>query len=276
MKLTDFEYAGEKLSAKGCMVCTWDSSGDESRTLGGNLTFTTVRNNNSNVQRKVSITYDSPYAPEQISICKVNCYGDPSQSYWSEAEIRSFMKWLNRKSYEKLRPIYDKTYYGTYFKCSCNVSAREFGGNVIGLDLTFFTNAPFGFADIDDFIETLTSPGNLSIHSESDEIGYIYPRMRVIPSVAGDLVITNKNEAENSNYRKTVVKNCAVNENILFTGETKIIKTDNASHTTISKDFNYVYPRLITSYNSDVTTFTFSLPCTVKLNFAPIRKVGIL
>ena len=70
MKLTDFEYAGEKLSAKGCMVCTWDSSGDESRTLGGNLTFTTVRNNNSNVQRKVSTTYDSLYVPEQISICK--------------------------------------------------------------------------------------------------------------------------------------------------------------------------------------------------------------
>ena len=275
MKLTDFEYAGEKLSAKGCMVCTWDSSGDESRTLGGNLTFTTVRNNNSNVQRKVSNTYDNPYAPEQISICKVNCYGDPSQSYWSEEEIRSFMKWLNRKSYEKLRPIYDKVYNGTYFKCSCNVSAHEFGGNVIGLDLTFTTNAPFGFADKEVDTYTITGGTNITVHSESDEIGFIYPKIIITMQEAGDLVITNSNETKDI-YKKTIIKNCAYNEVITFSGESKMIDTNLKAHTTLPRDFNYVYPRLHTTYSSDSTVFNFSLPCTAKFEYAPIRKVGIL
>ena len=275
MKLTDFEYAGEKLSAKGCMVCTWDSSGDESRTLGGNLTFTTVRNNNSNVQRKVSTTYDNPYAPEQISICKVNCYGDPSQSYWSEEEIRSFMKWLNRKSYEKLRPIYDKVYNGTYFKCSCNVSAHEFGGNVIGLDLTFTTNAPFGFADKSADTYTITGGTNITVHSESDEIGFIYPKIIITMQEAGDLVITNSNETKEA-YKKTIIKNCAYNEVITFSGESKMIYTNLKAHATLPRDFNYVYPRLHTTYSSDATVFNFSLPCTAKFEYAPIRKVGIL
>ena len=63
MELTDFEYAGEKLSAKGCVVCAFGGSDIETISLGSNLTFTTTRDNNSSEQRKISTTYDV-YAPE--------------------------------------------------------------------------------------------------------------------------------------------------------------------------------------------------------------------
>lgn len=270
MKLTDFEYAGEKLSAKGCMVCSFDGSGDESRTLGGNLTFNSVQNNNSFIQHKVSSTYDGTYSPDVFSVCKINC-GDPEDSYWSQDEIRTFTKWLNRESYEKFRPIYDKVYSGVYFKGYFNVSAHEFGGVVIGLDLTFVTNAPYGFAEeIKVSNQTVASGGSITVNTSSDKAGYIYPKMTVKCTSVGNL------EIKDSEGRKTIIKSCSTNETLTFSGETKVITTSLTSHSKLPQEFNYMFPRLKTTYSSDLNKFTFSLPCVVSLEFAPVRKVGIL
>ncbi|HAU84744.1 MAG TPA: hypothetical protein DCW90_04370 [Lachnospiraceae bacterium] len=181
------------------------------------------------------------------------------------------MKWLNKESYEKFRPIYDNVYGGTYFKGYFNVSVHEFGGFVIGLDLTFVTNAPFGFGEeikISD--QTVTSGGYLSINTTSDKTGYIYPTMKVKCTSAGDLEITD------SENRKTVVKNCSANEVVTFSGETKIPTTSLSSHTKFAQEFNYIFPRLKTTNSSDLNKLKFSLPCVVSVEFAPIRKVGIL
>lgn len=270
MKLTDFEYAGEKLSTKGCMICSFDGSNDETRVIGGDLTFNSVQNNNSFVQHKISTTYDSMYTPDSFSICKINC-DSLEDSYWTQDEVRDFSKWLNRESYEKFRPIYDNVYSGVYFKGYFNVSVHEFGGFVIGFDLTFVTNAPFGFAEeikISD--QELSGSGYITINTTSDKVGYIYPKITIKCTSEGDLEI---NDIEN---RKTVVKNCSVNETITFSGETKIITTNLSSHSKLPQEFNYMYPRLKTSYTSDLNKLTFSLPCIVSIEFAPVRKVGIL
>lgn len=267
MKLTDFEYAGEKLSTHNCMVCTFDGGGQDTVSLGNNVTFTSVRNNNSYIQHKVSTSYDDMYSIT-FNISKMNCKNKNDYEF-TDQEIRSLMKWLNRKSYEKFKPIYNKVYDGTYFKGSFNVQAVTFAGSTIGFELTFTTNAPYGFAEKEKITSSLTANGSINIKSDSDEIGYLYPSMKITCKSAGKLTISN---SADSKY--TVINNCSNGEVITFNGESKVITS--SSHTALSNDFNYIYPKIITKYDSDVNKFTFSLPCSVEIDYSPIRKVGVM
>lgn len=267
MKITDFEYAGEKLSNKNCMICSFDSIGTDTVSIGNNLSYTTVRDNNSYVQRKVSTSYEDSLECT-FQICKNNCNNTNDRTF-SEEEIRSIMKWLNRKSFEIFKPIYDKIYSGVYFEGYFNVQTIVLAENVIGFELTFSTNAPYGFSDCL-VTKTLSASENISINTTSDEIGYIYPNIVIECKEAGDLTITNKRDD-----LQTLIKNCSANETITI-NEAKVITTTTSSHTTLSKDFNYKHPRLITSYSSDLNTFSVSLSCVITFSYKAIRKVGVL
>lgn len=266
MKITDFEYAGIKLSAKNCMICNFDSVGLDTVSIGANLSYTTVRDNNSYEQRKVSASYDDP---EDITLqfCKNNC-NDVNDRTFSEEEIRDIAKWLNRESPEVFKPIYDKIYSGTYFKGFFNISKKILGKDVIGFEVTFSPNAPYGFCDYKKSAD-LSASGTISINTDSDKIGYIYPNISITCKQAGDLTLTNTTTGE-----KTIIKNCSQNE-IITISETKVI-TSSMAHSTLSMDFNYVHPRLKTSYSSDLNIFSTSLPCTITFSYKSIRKVGVL
>lgn len=267
MQLTDFEYAGETLSAKGCIVCNFDGVGLSTVSIGSDLSFNTTRNNGSFEQRKISHNYEDSYTSEPIQIIKYNCNTRNNEPF-CEDDIREFQKWLCRKSYEKMRPIENGAYNGTYFNGFFNVKALIFGSSVLGLELTFNTNAPYGFYDNEPIVTTLAANESINIITTSDEIGYIYPYLKLTILADGDLKITNQEQ------KSTVVKGCKKNEILTFSGANKIITS--SSHSLLPQNFNYFFPRLVTTYSSDLNVLTFSLPCNLELKFDPIRKVGIL
>lgn len=269
MELTDFEYAGEKLSAKGCVVCAFGGSDMETISLGSNLTFTTTRDNNSSEQRKISTTYDI-YAPEVIQIMKYDCKTLSYKSF-TQDEVSDFMMWLNRKSYKKFRPIYDDNVYtGIYFYGSFNVQAKALDGDIIGLELTFNTNSPYGYKEISPIQKTVGANSSITIKTDSDEEGIIYPTVSVKCTSGGLLKIINSKDSTS-----TIVQNCVAGETITFDGKTRQITSSATSHVTLAADYNYHAPRLLTKRGDDTNVLTFSLPCTVDIRFSPIRKVGI-
>ena len=265
MKITDFEYAGQKLSAKNCMICSFDSLGLEDTALGGTLSMTTVRDNNSFEQRKIASSYDDQLE-YTFQICKINC-NNTNDMVFSNKETRQIMKWLNRKSYEVFKPIYDKIYDGVFYRGYFNVKAKVLGADIIGFELTFTSNAPYGFENYSTTVD-LTAGGKITINTDSDEIGYIYPSLRIVCKQAGDLTLTNNRDGQ-----KTIIKNCSANE-VITISKNKVIAS--SSHTTLSSDFNYLYPRLITTYSSDANTFSTSLPCNITFSYETIRKVGVM
>ena len=136
------------------------------------------------------------------------------------------------------------------------------------MELTFNTNAPYGFYDNEPIVTTLAANESINIITTSDEIGYIYPYLKLTILADGDLKITNQEQ------KSTVVKGCKKNEVLTFSGANKIITS--SSHSLLPQNFNYFFPRLVTTYSSDLNVLTFSLPCNLELKFDPIRKVGIL
>lgn len=145
MFLKNFEYAGRRLTDFNCMLCTFDSQGLETVSVGTDISFTSIKNRNSSISKRISADYgEDPYS-DVLYICKSNC-DNSNNSYFSQQEQREIIKWLNRPEYYKFKPIYEVD-SDLYYMGSFNLKAEKYGDNVIGFELTFTANAPFGFAE---------------------------------------------------------------------------------------------------------------------------------
>jgi cellulose synthase/poly-beta-1,6-N-acetylglucosamine synthase-like glycosyltransferase len=94
-----------------------------------------------------------------------------------------------------------------------------------------------------------------------------YPDVEIICKQDGNLVIHNSIED-----RDTVIKNCIAGE--VITMKYPVIASSIQSHQ-IQNDFNYNFFRVANNYRDRVNKITFSLPCTMKISYNPIRKVGV-
>lgn len=145
MNLIDFEYNGELLSEHECIIGYVSDDNSSNISLGNNLKLNTVKN------MDMSLLINSEY-PDVIqktfTIVKNPC-GNLDNSIFSEPEVESIMKWLNRKEYHKFKPIYSNDEYtDTYFIGTfTRVEGVLIGGEICGFTLTLETNAPYGFVD---------------------------------------------------------------------------------------------------------------------------------
>lgn len=269
----DFEYADKMLSDFGCIVCCLNTSSDMQEVeVGYDITFNTVKNNHSSKHSITSSTYENVYSTP-FEIMKNPCNGD--DVYMTPQEARAISKWLNRREYHKFKvynPNYDMTdicYYGSF-----NVKQIVLNGMILGLSLTFTANAPYGFGE-DVLFEATTSKANetISVFGDGDEIGYIYPNVKITCLSKGELTITNKTTG-------TIVSlgTCAKNEVICMDGEHKVITTDNSSHQDmLYNDFNYEYLDIeIDDTDGCENICEISLPCEITISYSPIRKVGVI
>ena len=113
--------------------------------------------------------------------------------------------------------------------------------------------------------------GKHSINDTSHEEGYIYPYTEItigdIGSEKKTLEITNAIE-----NRETIIKNCVAGE--VITMDYPVIKSSISSHN-IQNDFNWVFFRVANTYENSRNDLTISLPCTIKIKYSPIVKVGL-
>lgn len=106
-----------------------------------------------------------------------------------------------------------------------------------------------------------------SINDISHEEGYIYPYIEITVNQVGDLNIHNAIE-----NRETIIKNCRVGE--IITMDYPVITSSDSSHN-IQNDFNWQFFRVANTYGNSRNDLTISLPCTIKIKYSPIVKVGL-
>lgn len=276
MRCIDFEYNGQRLSDYGCMICCIDTSpGVETVSIGSQLTLNTVRPAGLHKFRLLSTQYDSAYTVT-FQVAKAGC---PNQDDTEirESELSDMMRWLQRKEYHKFKAIYSNgEYANTYYMGTFHIQAIRACDQVIGLELTLQTNAPFGYYEPTEYyMELPDSESSYTVFDHSDEIGYLYPEVVEIECLSqGDLTIYNSMDA-----RPTVIHNCAAGEIITLDGENKQI-CSSLSHDRLYNDFNYHFIRIMNDDNNgaagNANVFTAALPCNIRLVYSPIRKVGVI
>ena len=106
-----------------------------------------------------------------------------------------------------------------------------------------------------------------SINDTSYEEGYIYPHMEIIVNADGDLHIHNAIE-----NRNTIISGCLTDE--IITMDYPVIQSSISSHN-IQNDFNWNFFRIANTYDNSRNDLTISLPCSIKLTYSPIVKVGL-
>lgn len=268
MLVNDFEYDGLLLSDFGCIICSFGSGGGlETVTNGSNITF-----NTSPILKGTKFVLTNTQYEECLSaiiqICKNPCnLKTQEDAYFNIDEQANIMRWLNRKEFLKLK-LLKEGYENVFFEGSFNVSKVIMGDDCIGFELSLTTNAPFGFYETVKKTFYATSSNYVEAFRDiSDEIGFIYPEVEITCNATGDLVIHN--EIEN---RETIIKNCVAGE--VITMKSPVISSSITEHK-IQNDFNYNFFRIANSYRDNVNQISFSLPCTMKISYNPIRKVGV-
>ena len=265
MKAYDFEYDGLRLSDKGFIICKFNSDSVETISNGSEITFNTVSTMNGMKHELTSSEYGECLTAT-FQICKNLCTSSGDEEISLE-DMRDIMRWLNRKGFHKFK-LRDIEYTGIYFEASFNVSKIEIGGKVYGFELELFTNRPFAlYEPVLLTIRNDVANEVKNIFSKSDEEGYIYPDMEITIDSDGDLEIYNS--FENRTMR---IANCKAGE--VITLNYPIIQSSLPSHK-IQNDFNWIFFRIASSFKNRVNKITISLPCTIKMKYLPIVKVGI-
>ena len=306
MKASDFMYSNKKLSEFGFMICSFDGKGVETYD-GVEISFNTVPVLNGAKSELVSIVYEQNLEAT-IQICKNLCSGEALEI--KPHEYRNLAKWLFQKKFTKLK-FFDEDHMDIYYEAAfTKISRIELDGKLIGLELQVKTNRPFALKEpkiitvsCSDEKEVYgwekykgnsklgyvtsensnTYPSGMhtdgysyisvgqvyidSINDTSYEEGYIYPYVEITVNEDGNLKIHNSIE-----NRETYIANCKAGE--VITMDYPIIKSSLSSHK-IQNDFNWNFFRIANTYEKSRNDLTISLPCTIKIKYSPIVKVGL-
>lgn len=265
MKAYDFEYDGINLSDRGFILCNFGGSkGLETVSDGCQITFNTVPALGGNKNHLMNTEYEE-CLEDVWQICKYSCNGDIQEI--TETEHRQITKWLNRKRFLNLK-ILDESHIDLYYKASFNVSKIEIDGKLFGFELEVCTNAPFAYQDMRIInIKNLEANGKHSINDTSHEEGYIYPKTEIVVNADGNLNIHNAIEDRN-----TYIANVSAGE--IITMDYPVIQSSDSSHN-IQNDFNWNFFRVANTYKNSRNDLTISLPCSIKIEYSPIVKVGL-
>lgn len=264
MKFIDFEFDGITLSSFGFIVCKFGSEGVETTSNGSYITFNTVSTMNG-AKRELSSTEYSDCLTPTIQICKHPCL---SNKKWVSAEEESkIMTWLNRKEFHKFKPI-NEEYIDIFFEASFNVSKIEFNGKIYGFELEMVTNRPYALQEPTIlYLKNIVSYGKKIIYSKSNEEGHIYPDMEIVIEQDGDFELYNSFED-----RTMRIANCKAGEIIYV--QYPMIESSVTDHK-IQNDFNWKFFRIANTLKENANNITISLPCTIKMVYSPVVKIGI-
>lgn len=268
MKAYDFQYGEHNLCDFGMILCKFGSDGLNTVSDGSEITFNTISTQNGSKSELVSTVYENNLETT-LQICKHSCAGGVQEI--TATEHRELTKWLSRKRFLKFK-ILDENNMDLYHEAIINVSKIELDGKLMGLELSVTTNRPFALKEPKTImIKNTEQDGKHSINDTSHEEGYIYPYTEITIGDIGNekktLVIINAIE-----NRKTIIENCVANE--VITMDYPVITSSLSSHN-IQDDFNWDFFRVANTYENSRNDLTISIPCTIKVRYSPIVKVGL-
>ena len=294
----DFEFDGKTLSSFG-LTMFYEGVREEQLTVSG-MAFETIKSALSDISLKAAHSYSDNYSTTLLlmkNCCEATCVDDPERPYYSvngtnlkitlgycieekhaviddkitceeemtftDMEISNITKWLVRKQYKWFKWC-DKY---VWYKAQNTVEKIYLGDDVIGLAVTVNTNAPYGFTD--ELLDEYVGVDHIDITDQTDEEGYIYPKMSVTFNEDGDFILTNTYDGS-----ITRVNNVTAGETITFIGELQEIESSDVTHT-LPVDFNFVFPRLCNLYGKNENHFESNLNCDFVIKYRGIRKVGL-
>lgn len=269
MYCTNFEYAGEKLSDYGMIVCSFGGKGLETVSSGADITFAQASPSMSNHFNLYSSNYEEPFSCT-FQICK-----DPKLVHSADEmaisirEMSAVQRWLCRKNrYFKFK-IFQEGYEHVYWNATFSAKQINVGGVPIGLEVEMHTDSPYAY--MDDIVIEKESVDFLTfdIYDPSDEVGDIRLNLEIEFLENGKFNLINMTTG-----KITVIDGCEYGEKIIIDGKNCIITTSSSEHL-LSNNFNYVFPTITNSYEDNKTTFMCNMPCKIKLSYSPIRKVGL-
>lgn len=265
MKAYDFEFDNKNLSDFGMILCRFDSGGGfDTVSDGCEVTFNTISTMDGKKYERISTQYEQ-CLETTLQVCKNSCSGGVQEI--TEIEHRQLTRWLNRHKFLKLK-ILDEDHIDLYYEAQINISKVEFNGKLIGLELNVLTNRPFALKEPRIInIKNTVKDGKHSINDTSHEEGHIYPITEITINENGNLNIHNAIEDRN-----TYIANCVAGE--VITMNYPVIQSSISSHN-IQNDFNWNFFRVANTYENSRNDLTISLPCSIKVEYSPIVKVGL-
>ena len=265
MKARDFKFNDRTLSSFGCIIVNFDGGKGLEVVDGAEITFNMISSLSGSLHHLVSSQYES-CLETTIQIAKYSCSTGIQEI--SSTEFREISSWLNRRKFLKFK-ILDEDHIDLYYMASIvSIGRIEIDGRLMGLELNIITNSPHAFKEPKTIVITNTETnGKYSINDTSHEEGYIYPLTQITVNADGNLNIHNAIE-----NRDTVIKNCKKNE--VITMDYPVIQSSDSSHN-IQNDFNWNFFRVANTFEHSRNDLTISLPCSIKIEYSPIVKVGL-
>lgn len=258
----DFIYDGIQLSDKGYMICQFNGATDQISN-GAEITFSEVPLQHGIKKAIAGVSYETVITTT-FDICKNLCNTSYNDIYLSTDDVRELARWLQRKEYLPFVLLADGYTEITYFG-SFKVDQIKVGSKIVGLELTFTTNSPFGWQRERRY--TFENVNSFTISDSSDETGFLYPKFEITCLSAGDLTLTN-----DMDDNITIINGCSANEKITI--EHPIILTDKTTHN-IANDFNYMFPKIGNTFRVRRNNYTLSLLSNVVFTYRPLAKIGV-
>lgn len=267
MYALDFEYDGQYLSDYGFMICNFGDSGMNTISAGSTITFNKISLHRGKKYNLTGTQYDE-CIQTTFCICKNPSLYDGDFQI-SNDEYRDIMRWLNRREFCSFQLLGGNDYDGEacFYEASFNISKIKIDEILCGMELTMETNKPFGYGQEQSAVWTVVSPDKPHILSDtSDEIGYIYPDLKITINKNGDFSLYNESED-----CRMEIKNCTVGEVIRIHGSSQIIESSLDSHR-IYDDFNFEFFRIGNTISNRSNRIFCTLPCKIELTYSPIIK----
>ena len=274
--INDFIFDGRALSDFGYLL-VFENSEDVIEVSG--MQFNTVKAALSDENRRVSHTYEQNYTSTFL-IMKSYCTNAEDDLWLSNDDIAELTRWLARKQYKWFRFVDDdEDDDEIWYRAQIQVRKEFAGDKVLGLQLTVNTNAPYGFTR--EITKNNDYEENYKVMCISDEEGYIYPTVKITCPIGGEVLIYNDREPS----RTTIIDGCVADEVItLHGGDVQQITSTVTTHD-FTNNFNYVFPRLISSYEQNRNVIHSEISYTgpaalwtipgIELKYRGIRKVGL-
>lgn len=270
-----FEFDGIHSKDLNLMIVSFDGAKNGAATAGSHLEYNTIKLPNSDKWLKTSASY-SEVLSFSFQAAKVDKNGQADAM--SERDLAFYIRWLVRKEYKYLRIIHEG-YETIYYNARLNVQRYEIAGKSVGLEITVYCDAPYGYSSIKSFhYSTDRMTDSFEIYDDSDEIGSIYPDLVEI-EVLQDGEVTLKN---NIDQRITVIKDCMAKDMIVFSSGLKAslqrFHTDeNNREYYISKPIypyfeNWCFPRIGNTFYKRENLFEITNIKNISIAWRGVRK----
>lgn len=263
--ITDFIFDGRTLSSFGYILVMENT--DEAIDVS-QITFSEIKGARNDRLYRAGYKYEQPYSGT-YTIIKNFCENGTNPDMTDE-DISEMTRWLCRKQYKWFRFI-DTDNNDIWYKGYFTVQKKEIGDSVVGLNITFHSNAPYGFSQ--EIVSSYTvdeENSEFKLFINSDEEGYIYPDVEVKLLQGGTFRLRNATEG-----RITQLRNCEAGEIIKFYGYDVQQIESTKEHDYINGEFNYKFPRLHNLYTINENIFECNLDCEITFKYREIRKVGL-